>query len=105
MGCEDSEVWHRALGTRVGDWRLPGAEHCLGGSGTRCLCHEAQELVGGECEHTEHAVAHHLGGAADSDMATAELVLETAVDALTRRTFVIANVLGKRKADGCGSSS
>ena len=32
-------------------------------------------------------------------MATAELVLETAVDALTRRTFVIANVLGKLKAD------
>ena len=67
MGCVDSEVGHRALGTRVGDWRLPGAEHCLGGSGTRCLCHEAHELVGGECEHTvlpgtatPHAVAHHL---------------------------------------------
>ena len=63
------------------------------------LCHEAHELVGGECEHAEHAVAHHFRGATDPDMATAELVLESAIDALTRRTLVVASLLGKLKAD------
>ena len=72
----------------------------------RCrLRYQAHELVGGQRQHAEHAVAHHLRGAADPDMATAELVLESAVDALTGRTFVVSNLLGKRKADGCGSSS
>ena len=32
-------------------------------------------------------------------MATAELVLKSAIDALTRRTLVVANLLGKLKAD------
>ena len=32
-------------------------------------------------------------------MATTELVLETAIDALTRRTLVVANLLGKLKAE------
>ena len=32
-------------------------------------------------------------------MATAKLVLESAIDALTRRTLVVANLLGKLKAD------
>ena len=32
-------------------------------------------------------------------MATAELVLESAIDALTRRTLVVASLLGKLKAD------
>ena len=32
-------------------------------------------------------------------MATAELVLEAAVDALTRRTLVVANLLGKLEAE------
>ena len=41
------------------------------------LCHQARELVGGECEHGEHAVAHHFRGATDPDMATTELVLQT----------------------------
>ena len=63
------------------------------------LCHEAHELVGGECEHAEHAVVHHFRGAPDPDMATAELVLESAIDALTRRTLVVASLLGKLKAD------
>ena len=55
------------------------------------LCDQAYELVGGECEHAEHAVAHHLRGATNPDMATAELVLETTIDALTRRTLVVAS--------------
>ena len=45
-------------------------------------------------------------------MATAELVLESAIDALTRRTLVVASLLGKLKADtlqapgfGCNSSA
>ena len=63
------------------------------------LCDQAYELVGSECEHAEHAVAHHLRGATDPDMATAELVLEAAIDALTRRTLVIANLLGKLEAE------
>ena len=32
-------------------------------------------------------------------MATAELVLETAIDALTRRTLVVANLLGELEAE------
>ena len=32
-------------------------------------------------------------------MATAKLVLESAIDALTRRTLVVANLLGKLKAE------
>ena len=69
------------------------------------LCHQAYELVDGECEHAEHAVTHHLCGAADPDMATTELVLETAIDALTRRTLVIANLLGKLEAVRSSSAS
>ena len=56
----------------------------------RWLCHQAYELVGDECEHAEHAVTHHFRGATDPDMATAKLVLESAIDALTRRTLVVA---------------
>ena len=33
------------------------------------------------------------------DMATTELVLETAIDALTRRTLVVANLLGTLEAE------
>ena len=33
------------------------------------------------------------------DMATTELVLETAINALTRRTLVVANLLGKLEAE------
>ena len=51
------------------------------------LCHQAYELVGSECEHAEHAVAHHFRGTTNPDMATTELVLESAIDALTRRTL------------------
>ena len=65
----------------------------------RWLCHQTQELVGGERQHAEHAVAHHLRGATDSDMATTELVLETAIDALTRRTLVVANLFGTLEAE------
>ena len=65
----------------------------------RWLCHQTYELVGGECEHAEHAVTHHFRGTTDPDMATAELVLESTIDALTRRTLVVANLLGKLKAD------
>ena len=65
----------------------------------RWLCHQAYELVGDECEHAEHAVTHHFRGATDPDMATAKLVLESAIDALTRRTLVVANLLGKLKAE------
>ena len=72
------------------DGRLPAA---------RWLCHQTQELVGGERQHAEHAVAHHLRGATDPDMATTELVLETAIDALTRRTLVVANLLGTLEAE------
>ena len=50
-------------------------------------------------QHAEHAVAHHLRGATDADMATAELVLQTAIDALTRRTLVVANLLGELEAE------
>ena len=32
-------------------------------------------------------------------MATTELVLETAIDALTRRTLVVANLLGTLEAE------
>ena len=32
-------------------------------------------------------------------MATTELVLQTAIDALTRRTLVVANLLGKLEAE------
>ena len=53
----------------------------------------------GERQHAEHAVAHHLRGATDADMATAELVLQTAIDALTRRTLVVANLLGELEAE------
>ena len=67
------------------------------------LCHQTHELVGGECEHAEHAVAHHFRGATDPDMATAELVLETAIDALTRRTLVVANLLGVLVVDAFGA--
>ena len=42
---------------------------------------------------------HHFRGATDPDMATAKLVLESAIDALTRRTLVVANLLGKLKAE------
>ena len=45
------------------DGRLPAA---------RWLCHQTQELVGGERQHAEHAVAHHLRGATDPDMAATE---------------------------------
>ena len=45
----------------------------------RWLCHQAYELVGGECEHAEHAVTHPFRGATDPDVATAELVLESAI--------------------------
>ena len=72
------------------DGRLPAV---------RWLCHQTQKLVGGERQHAEHAVAHHLRGATDPDMATAELVLETAIDALTRRTLVVANLLGELEAE------
>ena len=65
----------------------------------RWLCHQAYELVGGERQHAEHAVAHHLRGATDPDMAATELVLETAIDALTRRTLVVANLLGTLEAE------
>ena len=72
-----------------------GCERVTGKSGMR----PAHELVGGQRQHAEHAVAHHLRTAAEPDMATAELVLESAVDALTGRTFVASNLLGKLKAD------
>ena len=55
------------------------------------LCNEAQELVGREREHSEHAVAHHLRGAAHADVAAAEFILEAAIDAFTRGAFVIAD--------------
>ena len=77
--------------------RAPGLDGRL--PATRWLCHQAQELVGGERRHAEHAVAHHLRGATDADMATAELVLQTAIDALTRRTLVVANLLGELEAE------
>ena len=95
----DRRVFHRASGHRwvtdAGwapelDGRLPAA---------RWLCHQTQELVGGERQHAEHAVAHHLRGATDPDMAATELVLETAIDALTRRTLVVANLLGTLEAE------
>ncbi len=63
------------------------------------LRHQPQELVGGERQHAEHAVAHHLRVAADSDVAPAELVLESAIDALTRRAFVVPNLFGKLQAE------
>ena len=83
----------------MGDCRgwAPGLDGRL--PATRWLCRQAQELVGGERQHAEHAVAHHLCGATDADMATAELVLETAIDALTRRTLVVANLLGELEAE------
>ena len=59
------------------------------------LCHQAYELVGGECEQGEHAVAHDFRGATDADVAPAELVLESAIDALAGRALVVANLLGK----------
>ena len=37
-------------------------------------------------------------------MATAELVLETTIDALTRRTLVVANLLGELEAETLQSS-
>ena len=43
--------------------------------------------------------AHHFRGATNPDMATTELVLETAINALTRRTLVVANLLGKLEAE------
>ena len=47
----------------------------------RWLCHQAYELVGGECEHAEHAVTHHFRGATDPDVATAELPRSSAKEA------------------------
>ena len=78
--------------TRAGRNRIADSCH-------RLLCHQAYELVGGECEHTEHAVNAYFRGATDPDMATAELVLEAAIDALTRRALVVANLLGKLEAE------
>ena len=71
------------------DGRLPAA---------RWLCHQTQELVGWSSANMPNIQwpEHHLHGATDSDMATTELVLETAIDALTRRTLVVANLLGPR---------
>ena len=77
--------------------RAPGLDGRL--PAPRWLCHQTQELVDGERQHAEHAVAHHLRGATDADMATAEFVLETAIDALTRRTLVVANLLGELEAE------
>ena len=55
-------------------------------------------MVSGECEHAEHTVAHHLRRAADPDMAPAEFVLEAAIDTLSGRALVVANVLRKLEA-------
>ena len=67
---------------------------------TRWLCHnKTQELVGSEGDDAEHAMAHHLAGATDSNMAATEFVLESAIDALTRRAFLVPDLFGKLKAD------
>ena len=67
--------------------RTPGWDGRL--AAARWLCHQTQERVGGERQQAKHAVTHHLRGTTNPDMATAELVLETAIDALTRRTLVV----------------
>ena len=69
------------------------------GPATRWLCYKAQELVGSEGEDAEHAMAHHLRGATDSYVAATELVLQSAVDALTRGAFVVPDLFRKLKAD------
>ncbi len=72
MGIGDSGCFHRVLDKGV--WRTPVRHRDEVFAGTRCgLCHQTRELIGGKREHAEHTVAHHLGGTADADMATAEL--------------------------------
>ena len=54
---------------------------------------EAHELVGREGKHAEHALAHDLGGATDTHVAGAKLVLEPTIDTLASRAFVVTHVL------------
>ena len=42
---------------------------------------------------------NHLRGATDSYMAATELVLQSAIDALTRGAFVVPDLLRKLEAD------
>ena len=81
----------------IGDSSVSGM-----GLWTRCwrgLGDEAHQLVCGEREHAEHAMAHHLRSAADADMAATKLVLEAAIDAFNRGAFLVADGFRQLESD------
>jgi hypothetical protein len=58
------------------------------------LLNQAQDLICGQRNDTEHEMAHHLGVAAHTDRAPAELVFQTRIHPLPGGAFAIAHILG-----------
>ncbi len=61
------------------------------GSGEAYLQEQPHQLIGTEHQHTEHQMAHHLGGALHAHLIAAELVLEPRVAALGDGALVVAH--------------
>src|SRR5690349_23368520 len=56
------------------------------------LRNQTKQLQGGETEHPEHQVAHHLGGSTHPHGPAAMVVLQPAIDPLGRAAFAVTNV-------------
>ena len=67
-----------------------GARGAAGREGP--LCHETEQLQGGETDHAEHQVAHHLGGSAHPHGPATMVVLQPAIDPLHRAAFAVTYV-------------
>ena len=55
--------------------------------------HPAHQLINRERHHPEHQMTQHLGMAAHAHAAPPEFILETAIDTLDARAFVVTSVL------------
>src|SRR5208282_575771 len=71
-----------------------------GGNGGRegPLRNQTEQLQGGETEHPEHQVTHHLGGPAHPYGPAAMVVLHPAIDPLGGAAFAVTNVFRDRKS-------
>jgi len=52
---------------------------------------QSDQLVGGQHQHAEHQMTHHLGGTLDHDMVAAGLVLEACIAAVGDGALVVAD--------------
>src|SRR3990167_9408926 len=60
---------------------------------------QSHQLIGGQRQHAEHQVPHHLGVTLDHDRGATELILESAIGTLGGGALVVADGFGRSKFD------